>query len=214
MAPAPAGPRMASATDREATMPKRILILQGHPDPAGGHFCHALAEAYAEGARQAGHEVQVAPAANLDFPLLRSQREFESGPVPPALQPWQAAIGAADHLLIIYPLWLGSMPALLKGFLEQVLRPDFAFDKAATGRMWKKRLTGKSARILVTMGMPALAYRWYFGAHSLKSLERNILGFAGIKPIRETLIGMVETLDEAKRRNWLEKLREFGRQGR
>jgi putative NADPH-quinone reductase len=73
-----------------------------------------------------------------------------------------------------------------------------------------KGLTGKSARIVVTMGMPALVYRWYFGAHSLKSLERNVLRFAGLKPIRESLVGMVEGISPAKRQSWLDLLRELG----
>jgi putative NADPH-quinone reductase len=191
-------------------MPKRILIIQGHPDPAGGHFCHALADAYAAGAREGGHEVQIAPLAMLDFPLLRSQAEFEHGTVPPALRVWQELIRNAEHIVIVYPLWLGTMPALLKGFLEQVFRPDFAFKKTAPGQMWRKGLTGRSARIVVTMGMPALIYRWYFGAHSLKSLERNILRFAGIRPIRETLIGMVEAISDAKRQSWLDNLQALG----
>ena len=73
---------------------------------------------------------------------------------------------------------------------------------------------GRSARIVVTMGMPALAYRWYFGAHSLKSLERNILSFCGIRPIRENLFGMVEAAGDAKRRQWLELMRGHGRGAR
>ena len=78
----------------------------------------------------------------------------------------------------IYPLWLGTMPAALKALLEQSLRPDFAMDY--TGRWPAGRLKGRSARVVVTMGMPELAYRWWFGAHSLKSLERNVLKFVGI----------------------------------
>ena len=62
--------------------------------------------------------------------------------------------------------------------------------------------------------MPALAYRFYFFAHSLKSLQRNILGFVGIKPIRSTLLGMVEAADEKKRQRWLTMMSEFGRQAR
>jgi putative NADPH-quinone reductase len=60
-----------------------------------------------------------------------------------------------------FPLWLASMPALLKGFFEQALRPGFALGPTEPGRMWKKLLKGRSARIVVTMGMPALVYRWY-----------------------------------------------------
>lgn len=189
----------------------RIVIIQGHPDPAASHLCHALGEAYARGAKEAGHEVERIEIATLDFPLLRTKEEFEHGAIPPSLETAQAAINRADHLVLIYPLWLGSMPALLKGFLEQVFRPGFAFtmESAATSA-WSKRLTGKSARIVVTMGMPALVYRWIFGAHSLKSLERNILGFCGIKPVRESLYGMVEAADAKKRQKWLDKMARLG----
>jgi putative NADPH-quinone reductase len=105
------------------------------------------------------------------------------------------------------------MPALLKAFLEQALRPGFAIASAEGAAIWDKLLSGRSARIVVTMGMPALVYRWYFRAHSLKSLERNILGFVGIKPVRETLIGAVETCGSARRRGWLDKLAALGREG-
>ena len=62
---------------------RRILIIQGHPDPAGRHFGHALADAYAEGAMAAGHEVRRIEVALLDFPLLRSQADWLKGAVPP-----------------------------------------------------------------------------------------------------------------------------------
>jgi putative NADPH-quinone reductase len=64
------------------------------------------------------------------------------------------------------------------------------------------------------MGMPVLFYRWYFGAHGLKSLERSILGFCGIRPIRESLFGMIDAASAAKRAGWLETMRRLGGQGR
>jgi len=190
--------------------PKRILILQGHPDPAAGHFCHALASACAEGATEAGHSVERIEVAQLDFPLLRSQAEWMTSPLPASLQPAQDAIGRAEHLVLLFPLWLGDMPALMKGFLEQVARPGFAFHSGEGNPFGRKGLTGRSARIVVTMGMPALLYRHFFRAHSVKSLERNILGFVGIAPVHATLIGGVEGLDEAGRAKWLAKLRTLG----
>lgn len=192
--------------------PKRILILQGHPDPAGGHLLHALVTAYAEGARGAGHQVTQVDIAALDFPLLRSQAEWEHGALPPALQPAQQAIADAQHLLLCFPLWLGDMPALVKGFLEQVARPGFAFQAEGGNPFGRKGLAGRSARVLVTMGMPALLYRYFFRAHSVKSLERNILGFVGIAPVHETLIGQVDSLGEAGRAQWLARLRALGAQ--
>lgn len=190
-------------------MARQILILQGHPDPQGGHFCHALAEAYRDGAESAGHTVTLIEVARLDFPLLRTKQDFDAGEVPDSLRDAQAAIGRAEHLILIYPLWLGTMPALLKAFLEQVLRPGFATSRVSGGRSWQRLLTGRSARIVITMGMPAFVYRWYFRAHSLKSLERNILGFCGIGPIRESLIGLVDA-NPAKRAKWLAKMRALG----
>jgi putative NADPH-quinone reductase len=192
-------------------MPKHVLIIQGHPDSGRPHFCHALADAYALGAAEAGHEVQRIAVAALDFPLLRAKEEWDSGPAPAAIQPCEQALREADHIVIVYPLWLGGMPALLKGFLEQAFRPSFAAGKAPGLSTWRSLLKGKSARIVVTMGMPALVYRWYFGAHSLKSLERNILGFVGIRPIRETLIGMIESGGTAKHQKCLTRLRKLGR---
>lgn len=193
-------------------MVRRIVIIQGHPDPAGRHFCHALADAYAKGARHANHEVRQIEVAGLDFPLLRTAEEYEKGATPASIIAAQTDISWAEHLLIVYPLWLGTMPALLKGFFEQVFRPGFAAEPVDY-KLWRMLLKGKSARVVITMGMPALFYRWFFHAHSLKSLERNILGFCGIKPIRETLIGMVEAADEAKRERWLDKMLALGRKG-
>jgi len=147
-------------------MARRIALIQGHPDPAAGHFGRALAESYAKGASEVGHELRSVDVATLDFPLLRTRDEWHKGAFPNAIRQAQETIEWAEHLVIFYPLWLGAMPALLKGFLEQVLRPGFAIKVEPNGA-WGKLLTGKSARIVVTMGMPAFVYRWYFGAHSL-----------------------------------------------
>lgn len=195
-------------------MAARITIIQGHPDAQSRHFGHALADEYAKGAEDGGHEVRRIEVATLDFPLLRTKEEFEKGAVPDSIHQAQEAINWANHLVILYPLWLGTMPALLKAFFEQVFRPGFAFTPAEQGRMWKKLLTGKSARIIVTMGMPAFFYKWFFRAHSLKSLERNILGFSGIGPIKASLIGMVEGMNEKQRAGWLDKMRGLGEEGK
>jgi len=202
---------MANGERTRGRTTQRILILQGHPDASERHFNHALADAYARGAQGAGHEVQRVDVATLEFPLLRSKAGWDAGTLPASLLPAQQAIHWAGHIVVFFPLWLGGMPALLKGFLEQVARPGFAITAAKADGFPAKLLGGRSARVVVTMGMPALIYRWYFRAHSVKALERNILGFAGIAPIHETLIGSVEGLDETGRKKWLTKLEALGR---
>lgn len=191
----------------------KILVIQGHPDPAGGHLCHALAEAYTDAARAAGHLVETVTPASLQFPLLASAHEWEEGAVPPVLAPAQRAIADAQHIVIIYPLWLGDMPACLKAFLEQVARPGFALDRKPKNPLNAGLLAGRSARVVVTMGMPALFYRWYFCAHSLKSLERNILNFVGIAPVRKTLVGSAGKMDGAAVAAWRQRMQVLGAKG-
>lgn len=195
-------------------MKKRIAIIQGHPDARGSHYCNALAEAYASGARGEDHEVRMIEVAQLDFALLRTTEQYREGAPPESIRDAQETIQWADHLIFIYPLWLGTLPALLKGFLEQTFREGFAMQFRANGRGWRRLLKGKSARIVVTMAMPVSVYRWYFGAHGLKSLERSILAFAGVGPIRETLIGMVEDRSTESRGRWLIKMQQLGRKAR
>jgi len=190
-------------------MARRVVIIQGHPDATSSHFCHGLADAYAEGAKAAGNAVTRIELAKLDFPMLRSQSEFESGTLPESLNGARDAIVSADHIVLIFPLWLGTMPALVKAFLEQIMRPGVAFAYQSKG-LPRKLLSGRSARIIVTMGMPAFAYKFYFFAHAVRALNRNILGFVGIGPIRTTLFGRVAEASDAKRRRWLDETRDLG----
>jgi putative NADPH-quinone reductase len=195
-------------------MGKRITIIQGHPDGQARHFCHALADEYAKGCEDGGHAVRRVEVATLEFPFLRTKKEFETGRPPDSIRQAQEAIRWADHLVIVYPLWLGSMPALLKAFFEQVFRPGVAFEYQGAGTTAEKLFTGKSARVVVTMGMPASVYRWWYLAHSLKSLQRNILEFCGIRPTKATLIGGIEGMNEPQRAAWLDEMRGLGDVGR
>lgn len=185
-----------------------VTIIQGHPDGRARHLCHALADEYAGGARTGGHAVRLIDLGQIEFPLLRTKQAFDHEAVPRELAIAQDDIAWADHVVLIYPLWLGEMPALVKAFFEHVLRPGFAFELGA--HAWKAKLRGKTARVVVTMGMPAAAYRWYFGAHSLKSLKRNVLSFVGINPVRATLIGSVENGNAKRMASWLARMRALG----
>jgi putative NADPH-quinone reductase len=183
-----------------------ILILDGHPDP-GPAFCHALAEAYVEGARSAGHETRLTRLADAQFPVLRSAAAFNTAPTEPDLLRAREDIAWAGHLVLVFPLWLGAAPALLKAFLEQTARGGFMMVMGPRGAIG--RLKGKSARLIVTMGMPALIYRLAFGAHGVASLSKSVFGFAGASPIRSTLIGMVEAKAAVQKRR-IDRIRALG----
>lgn len=193
-------------------VPRSILIIQGHPDAAGGHLCHSLADSYAAGAESAGHRVMRVEVATLDFPLLRSQAAFETGAMPEALRGARDALIATDHVVLLFPLWLGTLPALTKGFLEQLLRPGLAF-LPGEDALAQALLTGRSARLVVTMGMPAWAYRCYYFAYGVRCIDHGMLGFAGMAPVRHTYFGRVDAAPAKQRQRWLLQMRRLGEQG-
>lgn len=184
---------------------RKIAVIDGHPDPDRKHLDHALADRYAQAARAANHEVRRIDVAELNVPVLRVPSEFTTGPAPSEIAGAQRDIAWADHLVFVFPLWHGYMPAYLKGFIEQVFRPGYAMDYNSKG-FPKTLLDPKSARIIVTMGMPAFFYRSYFGAHGLKALEHSVLGFAGIGPIHSTLLGGVGDVSPEKAHHWLTQM--------
>ena len=187
----------------------RIVVIVGHART--GTFCDALAEAYATGARSAGHEVEVLQTAALRFDPILREAYVRAQPLEPDLADAHRAIMAADHLVIVFPLWLGAMPAILKGFLERLLQPDL-IDAHRAGK-FVQLLKGKSARVIMTMGMPGLVYRWWYGAHALQALKRNILEFMGVAPVKSTLFGMIEAVAIERRREWLTEVERLGREG-
>lgn len=189
---------------------RNILVIDGHPDADMARLGHAMAAAYGAGAEAGGHEVRTVTLAALDIAPLRSRAEWETSEVPQAIRALQQDLLWADHLVILFPLWLGDMPGLLKGLFEQLLRPGYGFDEQK-GRL-RPRLGGRSARIIVTMGMPAPIYRLWFGAHAIGLLSRNILGLVGIGPVRATLFGMIERHGAAA--GALRRTAVLGRRGR
>jgi putative NADPH-quinone reductase len=192
-------------------MTRKILVINGHPDPSPKRFVAALTAAYAEAAVAAGHQVRRIDVGTLDFALLRSRADFEDHDPPPAIAAAQQDLVWADHLVIFHPLWMGSAPALLKGFFEQAFRYGFALPRPEAGAS-RGQIAGRSARLVVTMGMPAAVYRLVFGAFGVRAMARGILGLSGVRPVRLTLIGQVEGAAAARRR-WLERLTELGRLG-
>jgi len=192
---------------------RHILIIEAHPGGHDGHLCGAFADSYAAGAAEAGFLLRRLDISLLDFPLLRSREAFENGPIPESLIPASEAIQWAEHIVFVFPLWLGTMPALLKAFLEQVFRPGIAFQYGESG-IAKKLLRGCTARIIVTMGMPVPIYRFCFGAHGTNALRRGILNFAGIRPVRQTFFGMIDQAGPERRKEWLGKVEMLGHHGK
>ena len=185
-----------------------ILVIDGHPDPES--YCAALARAYAEGAERSGAEVRRIALRELRFePNLRygyrQRTELE-----PDLLRAQALIREADHLVLVYPTWWGAMPAILKGFVDRVFLPGFAFRYRESSQLWDKLLVGKSARLIVTTDTPSWYNRLVYRQAGHLVMRRNILGFCGVKPVRLTVLGPVKPSTPERRAAWLERIRKLG----
>jgi putative NADPH-quinone reductase len=192
-------------------MSKRILVINGHPDRRKHHLCTSMVEAYIEGASAAGHTIHRIDLAGFSFPMLHSQDEFEEQKIPQELENAAEDILWAEHIVFVFPLWLGTMPALLKAFFEQVMRPGIAFEYDKNGGMAKAMLKGRSAHLFVTMGMPPIVYRLWFMNHGVAALRRGILNFVGIRPVRETYYGMLDRASDETRQKWIAQVKDFGR---
>lgn len=187
---------------------KKVLIILGHPNEES--FGGSLAENYKKGALKTGAEVKQLILADLEFdPILhRGYKEVQQ--LESDLVHAQELIKWADHLVFVYPIWWATMPALLKGFLDRTLLPGFAFKYRENSPFWDKFLTGKTARMIVTMDAPVWYNYWINGNAGPKAMKKATLEFCGIKPVKITAIGSVRFLKPEQRQTWLEKVEKLG----
>lgn len=187
---------------------EKILVVLGHPYSKS--YNAALANAYVQGARKAGHKVRKLELGKLKYdPVLRHgyhKRMKEEGDI----KRIRNDIRWAEHLVFVFPYWWGSMPSLLKGLFDRTFTPGFAFRFRSSWR-WEKLLKGRSAHIVVTMDLPPLLDILIWRSRGIYMLKNSLLNFCGISPVRITRIGSVKASDASKREAWLKKLESMGR---
>ncbi len=191
---------------------KKILIITGHPDKESFNF--GIAEAYKKGAISSGADVKEIVVCDLNFnPNLqfgyRKRTDLE-----PDLVDAQNKIKWAEHLVWIYPVWWGSVPAILKGFIDRVFLPGFAFQKKENSVWWDKLLKNKSARIISTLDQPAWYYWLVYKQPSNNAMKKLTLQFSGVNPVNVTTIGPIRLSKETYRHNLLKKIERLGQQNK
>lgn len=187
---------------------KHVLIIFGHP--VENTFANSLRDAYRNGALSAGAEVREIELSKLDFDL-----NFRSGyrgnqSLEPDLLKAQQQILWAHHLVFIYPNWWSTFPALLKGFIDRTFLPGFAFSYQKEKQQPKQLLSGRSARLIVTMDTPLWYYWLVLHGPGHIAMKKGILGFCGIHPVKSTTIGPVRTSGKKQRSRWLELVYRLG----
>jgi putative NADPH-quinone reductase len=189
-------------------MKKKILIVLAHPQIKS--YCGSLAQAYAEGARTAGAELRQLNLAELTFNPLGTGSHEKPLELEPVLKQAQADIQWAEHLVFVYPILWGTIPALLKGFIERVFAPGFAVNFRNDSPRWDKLLKGRSAHLIVTLNTPPLLYRLLFRRAGHITMKRSILQFCGIHPVHITDVGPMKNSSADKREQWIQQARALG----
>ena len=188
---------------------KNILIINGHPNK--NSFNKALANAYKTGASTREVTIQEIHIADLNFnPNLEFGYSKRMELEPDLIDAWEK-IKWADHLVWVHPVWWGSMPAKLKGFIDRVFLPGFAFKYRENSVWWDKLLTGKTAHIITTLDQPGWYYALFYGKPSINQLRKSTLQFCGVKPVKVTYIGIVKDAPESKRTKWLQHVESLGK---
>jgi 1,4-dihydroxy-2-naphthoate polyprenyltransferase len=186
----------------------KVLVILGHPRSES--LCGALAAALRTSAGRAGLEVRQLRLADLDFDPDVTSPDILTQPLEDGLRRAQSLIAWADHLVFVYPNWWGTMPARLKGFLDRVLTPGFAFAMDPESGRFVPLLGGKTAEAWVTMDTPKLVHRWLHKAAGDHAMGRATLGFCGIDVVRVTRLGPVHRSSERVRQGWLRAARRRG----
>ncbi|RIA46387.1 putative NADPH-quinone reductase [Hephaestia caeni] len=159
----------------------RVLILDGHPDE--GRLLSHLLDTY-QAALGAEVEVERIAVRDLAFePNLRHGYKTVQT-LEPDLERVTAAIAACDHLVVGFPMWWGSEPGRLKGLIDRVLLPGFAFRYHQNDPFWDRLLAGRSADTIITTDTPSWYLRFAYGNPVVRRWRGQILGFCGFKPVR------------------------------
>lgn len=182
---------------------KKILVINGHPNDESLNA--QLATKYSEGALQAGHDVKVVHLSHLKFDPILHKGYQKIQELEPDLIQAQKDILWAEHIVFVYPMWWGTVPALLKGFLDRTFLPGFAFKYRKNDPFWDRLLKGRSGRIILTTDAP---WWWNFFVNwnpSIRMMKTTVLEFCGIKPVGVTQFDSLKTRKPEEIEKYLKK---------
>ena len=180
---------------------KKIFVLLGHPDTES--MCCEFADSYAAGARKAGHEVRRSNLGDMVFDPILHKGYKVIQQLEPDLLKFQEDVKWCEHLVIVYPSWWSTMPALLKGLFDRAWLPCFAYKFLPSGIGWQRLLKGRTARVFVTSDAHPLLARFLFGDNT-NEIQDGILWFAGISA-KMKKCGPMKNISPERKAKWIEK---------
>ncbi len=200
----------------------RTLIVYNHPRE--GSFCSAVREAVENGLKTGNHEYKVIDLDRDGFdPVMREKdlkafvtagRIGEDGleEVDPLVLRYMKMMRWAEQIVMIFPIWWMTTPAMTKGFIDKVIFPGIVY-KMEGGKLVSKLSSLKQVTIITTMNTPSEVYQDVFGNSLEGSLIKGTFNQIGIHDIRWISLNMVKQAGDEKRWVWLDEIEtEFARQ--
>jgi len=190
---------------------KKIVVICGNPD--ADSFTGALLDRYQAAAEDAGHEVRRYNLGDMNFDPILHKGYKEIQQLEPDLVELQHAITECDHVVIGYPNWWCTMPALLKGLFDRCWLPGFAFNFNKQTKRVEAHLKGKTARVYVMSGSHSPFKTWWRYGDYTNEIQYGILEFAGIKT-QVTTYGPCEKVNDTIRNKWIKEVERHGKAGK
>ena len=205
---------MSVAADRAKYDPgMRALVVLAHPEP--GSFNHAIAERVVSVLRSAGHEVTFHDLYAEGFdPVLPAGEVPEDRAVDPEIAKYCDELARAEGIVIVHPNWWGQPPAILKGWIDRVIRPGVAyrFIEGDSGEgVPEGLLRARTAVVLNTSNTEPERELAIFGDPLQALWERCVFDLCGVKDVRRRTFSVVVTSSGAERSAWLQEAAEIVR---
>ena len=188
-------------------MRRKVLVLAANPKEES--FTNHLAEMYARSASKE-HDVQVLKLTDIRFNLDLPNAYNELPEMEESLRSFQLSLEWCDHFVIFTPIWWGALPAKLKGLIDRTLLPGFAFQYEKGKVIPKKLLTGKTARVVMTMDTPPWYYTLIQGAPAIRQLKGATLKFVGFKSVKSKMLGPIINSTDTARSKWVNEMSKLG----
>ncbi len=188
--------------------PKKVLVLCGHPDKDS--FSGTVADHYQVGAQDAGHTVERVNIGELNFDPILHKGYKEIQALEPDLITLQDKFRNADHIVIIYPNWWCTMPAILKGLFDRFWLPGFAFNFNKQTKQIEKHLKGKTGRVIILSGSHSPFKTWWQFGDYTNEIQYGIMEFAGIRT-NVSSFGPCEKVNDEIRAKWLKEVESLGK---
>jgi NAD(P)H dehydrogenase (quinone) len=188
----------------------KISVILGHPKR--GSFNYAIAETVVQALKTGGHEVAFHDLYQEAFDPVLPDDELPKGAVVPTLIMRHCdEIAAADGIVIVHPNWWGQPPAIVKGWIDRVIRPGVAYEFKegdSGGGIPVGLLRAKSALIFNTSNTEAQREQDVFGDPLERIWKDCIFGLCGVKQVKRRTFGVMVMSTEQQREAWLDEVRE------